>query len=215
MLKKEKEVPGFYYPDKEEIKAAQLACCGRHCSACEAPAEYAWRKREVDMALLLEKAIQTELTETERSAVIMHWFDGESITRISQKNEVSPAAVKHTLDRAKEKLERVLSYAVCYQQNVMKESIIPLAVGRARVIAAARNSTGGKAGDRIARLRQSQCLTAEALGVATGISSLRLIKIERGAEPENSELLALSEFFDVSTDFILKGERNAEKENIA
>lgn len=214
-MKKKNEEPVFSFPDREEIKAAQLACCGRHCSACEAPAEYAWRKREVDMALLLEKAICRELTEAERSAVIMHWFDGENLTRISQKKGISPAAVKRTLDRAQEKLERVLSYAVSYQQNVMSESIIPLVIGRARVIAAARNATGGKTGDRIARLRQSQCLSAEALGMAVGISPSRLIKIERGAEPENSELVALSEFFAVTTDFILKGEKNDEKKNLA
>ena len=55
------------YPDEDEIKAAQLACCGRVCRDCEAPAAYAWRKREVDLALLLEKAIENELTEHERS----------------------------------------------------------------------------------------------------------------------------------------------------
>lgn len=204
-----------FYPDKEEIKAAQLACCGRHCSACEAPAEYAWRKREVDMALLLERAIRKELTEAERSAVVLHWFDGESITQISQKKGISPAAVKRTLTRAQQKLERVLSYAVCYQQNIISESIVPVVIGRARVIAAARNATGGKTGDRIARLRQSQCLTPEALGLATDIKPSRLIKIEHGAQPDSREVVALSGFFSVSTDFILKGETNDEKENIA
>lgn len=214
-MQKQKNSSVFSYPDREEIKAAQLACCGRHCSACEAPAEYAWRKREVDMALLLEKAICRELTEAERSAVMQHWFDGESLTQISQKKGISPAAVRRTLDRAQEKLEKVLSYAVCYQQNVMTESVIPLVIGRARVIAAARNSSGGKTGDRIARLRQSQCLTADALCLATGINPSRLLKIEHGAEPETSELVALSEFFAVSTDFILKGEKNDKNENIA
>ncbi|MBQ2972809.1 MAG: helix-turn-helix domain-containing protein [Clostridia bacterium] len=204
-----------FYPDKDEIKAAQLACCGRHCSACESPAEYAWRKREVDMSLLLEKAIQKELTNVERSVVLLHWFDGESLTRISQIKNISPAAVKKTLARAQEKLERVLSYAVCYQQNIISETIIPVVLGRARVIAAARNATGGRCGDRIARLRQSQCLPLEALGVATGIKPSRLLKIEHGVQPESDEVIALSEFFSVSADFILKGEKDEGKENIA
>lgn len=214
-MKNKKEQPLFSFPDKEEIKAAQLACCGRHCSACEAPAEYAWRKREVDMSLLLEKAIRNELTETERAAVVMYWFDGETVTAISQKREVSPAAVKKTLDRAQEKLEKVLSYAVCYQQNIMSESIIPLVVGRARVIAAARNADGSNTGVRISCLRQSQCLSHEALGIAVGISPSRLLNLERGAQPAATELVALSEFFCVTTDYILKGEKNVEKENIA
>lgn len=202
-----------YYPDKEEIRAAQLACCGRHCSACESPAEYAWRKREVDMALLLEKAIEKELSEAEKDAIMLHWYDGESVTEISQKKGVNPSAVKRTLDRAQEKLEKALVYAVFYQQNVISESIIPVALGRAKVISAARNAKGGRIGDRIARLRQGQCLTVKAVSNATDIKQTRLFGIERGAEPETDEIVALSEFFSVTTDYILKGEKNVEKEN--
>lgn len=204
-----------FYPDKDEIKAAQLACCGRHCSACEAPAEYAWRKREVDMSLLLDRAIRKELSESERSVIILHWYEGKSISEISKQNGASIPAVKKALERAQEKLERVLSYAVCYQQNVFSESVIPVVIGRARVISAARNATAGTPGDRIARLRQSQCLTAEALGLATEINPGRIRRIEKGAEPDCGELVALSGFFSVTTDFILKGEKNDENENIA
>lgn len=214
-MKNEKESAIYWYPDRDEIRAAQLACCGRHCSACEAPAEYAWRKREVDMSLLLEKAIRNELTDSERTAVILHWFSGKSISQISNEKGISPSAVKKTLDRANEKLEKALSYVVCYQQNIMSESVIPLIVGRARVIAAARNSSGINAGSRISGLRQSQCLTAEALCRATGISLPRLVKIEKGSEPDCSELIALSDFFDVTTDYILKGEKNDGKQIIA
>lgn len=204
-----------FYPDKDEIKAAQLACCGRYCSACEAPAEYAWRKREVDMSLLLERAIRKELTDAERSVIMLHWYDGKSISEISQQKETSVAAVKKTLTRAQDKLEHVLGYAVCYQQNILSESVIPVIVGRAKVISAARNATEGTPGDRIARLRQSQCLTAEALGLATGIDPSRIRRIEKGVQPNCGELVTLSEFFSVTTDFILKGEKDVENENIA
>lgn len=213
-MKNKQENPKPFYPDKDEIKAAQLACCGRHCNACEAPAEYAWRKREVDMSLLLDRAIQKELTEAERAVVILHWYDGKSISEISKQKETTASAVKKTLIRAQEKLERVLSYAVCYQQNIFSESVIPVILGRARVISAARNATEGTPGDRIARLRQSQCLTAEALGLATEINSARIRRIEKGAEPDCGELVALSRFFSVTTDFILKGEKNDENKNI-
>ena len=61
------------YPDEEEMKAAQLACCGRVCKECETPVAYAWRKREVDMALLREFAIENELTETEKNIVVQEY----------------------------------------------------------------------------------------------------------------------------------------------
>ncbi len=194
------------YPSAEEIKGAQLACCGRFCTECEAPAAYAWRKREVDLALLLEKAIQNELTKTERDAVIDHWFNNMSQTQIARKNGISSAAVKATIERAKKKLEQVLGYVVCYQQNVMAENIIPLALGRARVIAAARNASGGSLSDRILRLRQSQCMSKECLSSATGITKERIENLENGNDPKADELIILSEFFDVTVDYILKGE---------
>ncbi len=197
-----------YYPDEEEMKAAQLACCGRHCTACETPAEYAWRKREVDMAILLEKAIREELTQTEREIITEFWFNSESLTSIASKRNIKPPSVKGTLNRAQEKIENALRYAVCYQQNIMSETIIPVVVGRARVIAAARNSCSGSCGDRITRLRQSQSLSRETLESATGIPLSRISKIELGSNPTADELVALSEFFDVTTDFILKGEFN-------
>ena len=98
----------FRYPSKEEIKAAQLACCGRCCDACETPAEYAWRKRGVDMAILLEKAIEAELSESERKAVRAHWYESMSVKEIAASQGISSAAVSVTLKRAQDKLHRAL-----------------------------------------------------------------------------------------------------------
>lgn len=196
----------FSFPDENEIKAAQLACCGRHCTACEAPAEYAWRKRSVDLAILLEGAIENELTSLERKTIKDYWFNSRTLTQIAAKSGVSPSTVKTTLDRAQNKLKRVLGYAVRYQNDIADESIIPLALGRARVIAAARNSKGGTPSQRIMRLRQSQNLSREALSRATSIPPARLERIENAkASPDSEEIIALSEFFAVSSDFILKG----------
>ena len=194
------------FPSREEIRAAQLACCGRCCNQCESPAEYAWRKRDVDMAILLEKAIENELTETEREAVRRHWFDFESVTAIAQGKGINPSAVKRTLERAQDKLEKVLRYAVFYQNEQKNENIVPLVLGRARVIAAARNAKGGSSGDRITRLRQSQNLTKEILAPALDMSVKRLGELENDAVPDGDELAVMSEFFGVTADFILKGE---------
>lgn len=199
------------FPSKDEIKAAQLACCGRCCTQCESPAEYAWRKRDVDMAILLEKAIENELTETERETVRLHWFDFESVTSIAERKGINPSAVKRTLERAQDKLERVLRYTVFYQSQQKNESIVPLVLGKARVIAAARSAVGGSTGDRITRLRQSQNLTKEILASVLGISQKRLDELESDAVPDADELTALSKFFDVTEAFIMKGESDDRK----
>lgn len=199
----------FVYPDKNEIRAAQLACCGRCCTSCEAPAEYAWRKRSVDMSLLLEQAIENELSPIEKSAIKDRWLESLSVGEIALKRKISPAAVSATLKRAQEKLRRVLAYAVKYQNDTMSESVVPLVLGRAKAIAAARNYSGSSVAERLANLRRRENLSREAQSRATGIAASRLASIERGsAQPDLPELIALSGFFGVTTDYILKGENN-------
>lgn len=198
------------FPSKDEIKTAQLVCCGRCCNQCEVPAEYAWRKRDVDMAVLLDKAIESELTETERETVILYWFESETATEIAKRKGINPSAVNRTLTRAQEKLEKALKYAVIYQNQLSSESAIPVILGRARVIAAAKKAGGGTTGDRITRLRQSQNLTRASISSAIGISEKRLEKLEKDAIPDGNEVISLSRFFDVSADYILKGESDGQ-----
>lgn len=199
----------FRYPSKEEIRAAQLACCGRSCNACETPAEYAWRKRGVDMAVLLERAIENELSPNERSTVRDRWFESLSVTEIASKQGISRAAVSVTLKRAQDKLRRVLGYAVKYQNDVSDETTVSLILGRARVIAAARNFSGGSLTERLRSLRLKDNISAESLSKITGISANRIISFEDGkSQPDVRELIALSEAFGVTVDYILKGEKN-------
>ena len=78
--------------------------------------------------------------------------------------------------------------------------------GQKPVIAAARNASGGTSAQRIMRLRQSQNLSRKTLSKALGIEQTRLENLEHGKSSLNlQELTAISEFFSVSTDFILKG----------
>ncbi len=196
----------FGFPDEQEIKTAQAVCCGRYCNACEAPAEYAWRKRSVDLSILLEAAIDAELTALEQKIIKDFWFNAKTITVISAERGVAPSTVRATLDRAESKLKKVLGYIIRYQHDIDNESIIPLALGKARVIAAARNATGGTPSQRIMRLRQSQNLSRKVLSKALNIPQTRLENLEHGKASLNlQELTAISEFFSVSTDFILKG----------
>ena len=202
----EQEDMFFRYPSREEIKAAQLACCGKCCTACEAPAEYAWRKRGVDMAILLEKAIEKELSPTERDVVRDRWFESLTVAEIASHRGVSISSVSVTLKRAQEKLKKALGYAVKYQHEICDETAVSLILGRARVIAAARNFSGGDLSERIRSLRLRDNISCEALRRVTGISTERIKLIENGKKlPDANELVLLSEAFGVTVDYILKG----------
>ncbi len=196
----------FRYPSREEIRAAQLACCGKCCTACEAPAEYAWRKRGVDMAVLLEKAIENELSPTERNAIRDRWFESMSVAEIASARGISLSTVSVTLKRAQEKLKKVLGYVVKYQHDICDETAVSLILGRARVIAAARNFSGICLAERIRALRLRDNVSDEMLRRVTGIPTERIRMIESGKKlPDANELVALSEAFGVTVDYILKG----------
>lgn len=198
----------FTFPDEEEIIAAQKLCCGRCCTACEVPAEYAWRKRDVDMSVLLEQAIENELSETEKNTVRDHWYESMSVAEISSKRGISTSAVSVTLKRAQDKLYRVLGYAVKYQRGITDETAVPIFIGRARVVASARNSSGESLAQRIQNLRLSQNLSRKALSKGSLVSAGRIAAIESGkADPDIRELVALCDFFGVTADYIVKGEK--------
>lgn len=202
------QITDIIYPTEEEVRSAQLLCCGRVCDECEIPAAYAWRKREVDLALLLEKAIEDELTENEKLIVGEVWYNSLSFSQVARERGITPSAVKRTSERALEKLERVLKYVVFYQNNITEESVVPAAVARARVIASARNNKADKTGERIRNLRLGCGLSLVMLSKATGINKKRIEEIEKGDMPGTDELLVFSGFFAVTVDFILKGENN-------
>ena len=143
----------FAYPSEEEMRAAQAVCCGRRCSACETPAAYAWRKRTVDMSLLLEKAMENELTVTERETLKAFWFETMPVGAIARLKGISSAAVSDTLARAQEKLKKALRYAVLYQYDTLDEETVLASVAKTGcVVTAEEHSIIGGLGGAVAEL---------------------------------------------------------------
>lgn len=194
----------FAYPSEEEMRAAQAVCCGRRCSACETPAAYAWRKRTVDMSLLLEKAMETELTATERETLKAFWFETMPVGAMARLKGISSAAVSDTLARAQEKLKKALRYAVLYQYDTLdEETVLPLAFAGARAVAAARNSRARETGERLRGLRTAQGLSRSALAAATGLAQGRVKAIEESKPVYARELALLSAFYGVTADSLI------------
>ena len=58
----------------------------------------------------LKKAMDTELTEKQRDILTEFYFEGKSVTEISDELGVNKSTVSRHLKRSKEKLRTVLSY---------------------------------------------------------------------------------------------------------
>lgn len=196
----------FTYPTEEEMTAAQAICCGKCCLACETPAAYAWRKRDTDLSLLLEKAVENELSDTERKVIEEYFYNSKKLVSIASERGVSPSAVGKTLERAIGKLRDALKYVIMYQHGVENESIVPASVGRALAISRASRYKSEYFEERLLALRMKSGLSRKAVEKSVGILSSRLRCIELGeSDIRAGELIMLSEFYGVSTDYLLKG----------
>lgn len=58
----------------------------------------------------LKKAMQSELTERQRAILWDFYFEGKTVTEISETLGVNKSTVSRHLKRSKEKLRQVLSY---------------------------------------------------------------------------------------------------------
>ena len=193
---------------------AQRLCCGRVCKMCESPAEYAWRRRSVDMAALLADAVENDLSPNEREAVEKYWFEGKTLTRIGEETGRAPPNVLRTLERAKAKLHKSLRLAVFYQYDLEEESLVPLAVRKAAAVEAARRGGGQSPGERLKKLRLEQNAPLPLIAKASGLERERIEALENGTEEMTmDELLFMAAFFNTTADYILKGGADYNRHN--
>ena len=194
-------------PTAEEAKAAQNACCGRVCKMCESPAEYAWRRRTVDLATLVCDAVEEDLNDNEREAIEKYWFEEMTITQIAAATGRAAPNVSRTLEKARQKLYAVLRHTVKYQYNLEATDLTPVAVRKALAVAAAGRHSEKSLGSRVKALRMKENIGTALLAQTLVIPQSRLLAIENATVlPDIKELLAIAAFFERTTDYLLIGE---------
>ena len=183
------------FPGESEIKAAQKVCCGCDCKMCESPVEYAWRKRRVELALLVERAIENELTEREKSVIHDRFYENMTVTEIAEKNGISHQGVRKVLLNAERKIKEKLEYAVYYIHDSEKRELVPLKIREAMVISLACQGIDGFSNQlKNARIRQG--ISPGQFSKITGISQKRVEKFENGeAEPKSDEIKKICAFY--------------------
>ncbi len=191
------------YPSEEEIKIAVRACCGRCCSACETPVEYAWRKRKTDLADILALAMERELTEREREVIKDSYFNEMSAREIADKFGFSRAAAGAVKKRAENKLKKALYYLKIYLADFEQASEDDISIDAQAAILAARQSKEKCAGKKIMNLRYSKGLTLPAASRMTGISEERTAELESGSLPDAAEIKQICLAYGISYEELL------------
>ena len=194
-------------PFTDEALLARYAYARWEQDKAESLAEYTYRRRTVDLAALLHKAIDDELTDQQQALIRMRYYENRTPVEIAAQTELSPSAVIHILQTAEQKLRHALRYVVAYQNGSHDETLLPLALRNAMAVSAARHAHTGTFGERLRALRTGEHLALPALSLGVQIPQPRVEAMESGeAEPNAGELVRLAGFFGVSVDALLRGD---------
>lgn len=173
--------------------------------AREAEKEEALLRRKEELNSLVRKVIKQELSPYDRRLVELHWYKGMSKSEIALMLGIDRSTVHRHFTGINNTVYEKLKYAVelIYGSsgNMSAEKII---YETGKTYGSHINSD--EISKRLRSLRASGCFTFELLSDKTGISQLRLRQIEkRGSTMTVSELKGLTDFYKVSTNFIIFG----------
>lgn len=164
--------------------------------------------RETGMNELLNLVIDTRLTEKQRTAVRLRWFEEKSLTETAEEMGISPSAASKTLAKALDEIRRRLEMTVIYLRHINGEAAVAREIDRALTVNKALRR-GKSICERIRRLLGSCGFGAEDASEKLGLETGRIERICAGtALPDADEILKICNYFGLTTDSLLKGVTN-------
>lgn len=103
-------------PNNFENEYRSIDC---ECASC------LYQAGKLAISDVLAAVIQNELSETEKRAVKLYWFERQRVSKIAQSAGISSDAVRKTLKRAEKKIYQSLKYVVLYNNIIGKENKLP------------------------------------------------------------------------------------------
>jgi len=187
---------GFY--DRKVFKDWQV-------KAREAEKEELLIKRKEELNSLVRKVIKQELDSFDRRLVELHWYKGMSKSEIALMLGIDRSTVHRHFTSINNTVYEKLKYAVelIYGPSggTTAEQII---YETGKTYSSHINSD--EISKRLRSLRASGCFTYGLVSDKTDISELRLKQLEkRGSTMTVSELKRLTDFYRVSTNYIIFG----------
>ena len=162
------------------------------------------RQRKEELYALVRRVIKNEFSEEEKRLIDLKWYKGLSADEISAKTGISRAGVYRKLDKINDVLYEKLKYALEYRFGVKEKT--PAVTLICNVKNTVSGETAVAVSSRLRFLRTSQHITVEKLSQCTGIDESRMVNLEKFAgDLTAAELIKLSAFFKVASDYILFG----------
>lgn len=166
--------------------------------------EWLIRQRKEELYALVRRVIRNEFSKEDKLLIDLKWYQGMSADEISKKTGISRAGVYRRIDKINDVLYEKLKYAMEYRFGIKERT--PVVAVLSDMKSRREGETAVSVAVRLRSLRAGQHISVAELCRYTGISEARLSSLEKYAGDLTSrELIRLSSFYKVSTDFILFG----------
>ncbi|MBR6531686.1 MAG: hypothetical protein IKT61_04225 [Clostridia bacterium] len=190
------------------VEEAETALrCMRLCNldeyeALECVGDLVERVRRLSMAKLVERVIETKLTENQRIIVQEFWFSGKNTVQIAREMNVSQANVYRILTRANNSLKELLEPLIMYFNDLPSVQVVPLILEETMKICSAQHLHTDNLPSLLQKIRISKAVTPECAARAMCITAGELKKIESGHKGVTVDYLSrFSQVFSVDIDF--------------
>ncbi len=204
MTKKPEKLTRF---STEELLSAHRQFDTLYDENIESPREYMERKRNRDMHKLMQCIMDNELDSFKRDIFARVFFYGEKFSDIAEETGLSLSAVYKHYDMALKIIGKALKYVMLYQHVCTRDIMMPLQKMRDSAFLASKRVYPNSFALRLSRLMEKENIGNEKLCESLVLDRNRFGKISCGKlEPVAGEIVLLSGFFGVSTDYILKGD---------
>jgi len=191
----------------EELLSAHRQFDTLYDENIESPREYLERKRNRDMHKLILCIMENELDTVKSDIFARVFFYGEKFSDVAEKTGLSQASVYKHYDKAVKKIGKALKYVMLYQDVCTRDIMMPLQRMRDSAFLASGRVYPHAFALRLSRLMEKENVGKDKLCETLVLDRNRFGKIFCGKlEPVAGEIVLLSGFFGVSTDYILKGD---------
>lgn len=173
----------------------------------ESPDEYMERKRNRDMQKLVRLVMKNELEGRKGDVFSRVFFYGEKFSDIAEEMNISLSAVYKYYDSAVRIISDSLKYVLLYQDIAEQDIMMPLQRMRDSAFLSSGRAYNCAFPMRLSRLMERENIDKDKLCSSLMLDRNRFGKIFVGKlEPVAGEIVLISGFFGVSTDYILKGD---------
>ncbi|MBQ7579890.1 MAG: hypothetical protein IJU39_01125 [Clostridia bacterium] len=173
----------------------------------ESEGDYISRKRRADLICVVQKVLDEELSEEERTILLAMAVEKKSASSLCKELNTNLSRIYRARDRAEKRVAEILKYVLYYRNTFENRAITPIELKNLVTLAGNRALDRNSIVHRLRTLMARECIAIETLYRTPGFTKKSVDEIFASSRlPDVKEIIAFSNFFGTSADYLLKGE---------